>query len=182
MNFLKSRSKNYKNTGKRSVSENGFTLVEALIALTLISLIGVPVLAVFSDTVNFTGKIKELTRWNREMIALERVLRHSVSQIEIPFWISDIEVNESIGIIKVPYWNGKVSSFLEIEVEDGVFKISTADEVTVFKGYNGFKFDLLEDNQSRTIGLSLIIEKKKKDDLLFQCSFGSFGREVFKEK
>lgn len=182
MNFLKRKCKNYRNAGKCSVSENGFTLIEVLIVLTLISLIGVPLLGVFSNTVNFTGKIKDLTRWNREMFALERVLRHSVSQIKIPFWISDIEVIESIGIIKVPYWNGNASSFLEIEVKDEVFKISTADEVAVFKGYNGFKFDLLEDSQSRTIGLSLIIEKKKKDDLLFQCSFGSFGREVFKEK
>ena len=162
--------------------DSGFTLIEALIALTIVSLIGIPVFMVFSETVTFTGKIKDLTRWNMELIGLERVLRKSVSQIMIPFWINDIEVSKGINIIKVPYWNGEVSSFLEIEVEDGDLKISRPKDSTIFKGYDGFEFDFLEDSQSRTIGLSLIIKKNKKDDLTFHCTFGSVGREVFNKK
>ena len=185
MNFLKYRSdtkkmpKNAKQTHKKK--ESGFTLVEALIALTIVSLIGIPVFMVFSETVTFTGKIKDLTRWNRELIGLESVLRKSVLQIRIPFWISDIEVSEGITILKVPYWMGDVNSFLEIEGNDGNLNISTPDESTIFKGYEDFEFDYLKESQSQTVGISLVIKKTGKENIIFQCAFGSVGREVFNE-
>ncbi len=57
----------------------GFTLIETLVAITLVSLIGIPVFTVFSDTVSFTSKVKDLNSWNRELIKLERIFRKSVS-------------------------------------------------------------------------------------------------------
>lgn len=174
MNFLK-----IKNTLKNN---SGFTLIETLVAITLISLIGLPVLMVFSDTVTFTKKIKDLNRWNGELIKLERVLRKSLGEVQIPFWISDVEVTEGIGTIIVPYWNGDADLFLEIEIKDTAFKITTPEGSTVFNGYDGVEFDILKDSHSRTIGLSIRVKKIKREDVKFQCTFGAIGREVFNGK
>ena len=174
MNFLKIGNKANKN-------ESGFTLIETLIAITLVSLIGIPVFMVTSDTVTFTGKIKDLNRWNKELVQLERVLRKSVAEVKIPFWISDVEVTEEKGIIMIPYWKGDVSSFLEIKIEDTVLKISTPEGSTVFNGYDGVEFDFLKDSGSRTIGLSIRVKKSKREDVEFQCTFGAIVREVFSE-
>ncbi len=182
MSFLKYRSDTKKcRTSVPGEKDSGFTLVETLIALTLVSLIGIPVFMVFSDTVTFTAKIKDLTRWNKELIQLERVLRKSVSEIEIPFWIDNIEVTEEAGTVSVPYWNGDVNSFFEIKIEDNVLKIITPRGSTVFKGYDGFEFDFLKDGGFRTVGLSIIIKKEKKEDVKFQCALGSVGRGLFNE-
>ena len=170
MNFLKIRN------------NEGFTLIETLIAITLVSLIGIPVFMVTSDTVSFTNKVKDLNRWNKELIQLERVLRKSVSEVQIPFWISDIELTKETGAMSVPYWNSDVSSLPKIEIEDTVLKITTSERSTVFNGYDGLEFDILKDSQSRTIGLSIKVKKIKRDDMEFQCAFRSIGRDLFNEK
>ena len=179
MNFLKIRNKANKNTTK---NDSGFTLIETLIAITLVSLIGLPVFMVTSDTVTFTGKIKDLNRWNKELIQLERVLRKSVGEVQIPFWISDIELTEEAGTMTIPYWNGDADLLLEIEIEDTAFKITTPEGNTIFKGYDGVEFDILKDSQSRTIGLSILMKKSKREDVEFQCTFGAIGRDVFNGK
>ncbi len=164
---------------KANKNNSGFTLVETLIAITLISLIGIPVFMVFSETLGFTEKIKDLNRWNKELIQLENVLRKSVAEVQVPFWISDIELTEGVDIIRVPYWNGDVNSVLEMQIEDTILKITTPRGSTIFKGYDGVEFDFLKDNGSGTIGLSIVVKKTKKENITFQCAFGSIGREVF---
>lgn len=178
MNFLKIRNKANKNTHKNN---SGFTLIETLIAITLVSLIGLPVFMVTSDTVSFTGKIKNLNRWNKELVQLERVLRKSVGEVQIPFWISDIELTEEAGRLSVPYWNGDADLLFEIEIEDTVFKITTPEGSTVFNGYDEVEFDIFKDSRSRIIGLSISVNKIKREDVEFQCTFGAIGRDVFNE-
>ena len=176
LNFLNIKNKANKNTFN---NDRGFTLIETLVAITLISLIGLPVFMVTSDTVTFTKKIKDLNRWNGELIKLERVLRKSVRGVQIPFWISDVEVTEGTGTMTIPYWNGDADLVLEMEIEDTVLEITTPEGSTVFKGYDGFEFNFLKDSGSRTIGLSILIKKTKRENVEFQCTFGSIGREVF---
>jgi len=174
---------NIKNTLKNTLKNNsGFTLIETLVAITLISLIGLSVFMVTSDIVRFTGKVKDLNSWNKELIQLERVLRKSVAEVQIPFWISDIKINDGIGKIIVPYWNGDSDLHLVMKIVDKDFKISTPEGSTVFTGYDGVEFDLLKDNQSRSIGLTIRVKKTKREDVEFQCTFGAIGREVFREK
>lgn len=175
MNFLKIGNKANKN-------ESGFTLIETLIAITLVSLIGIPVFMVTSNTITFTGKVKDLNRWNKELVQLERVIRKSVAEVQIPFWISDIELTEKSKVMNVPYWNGDAESFLEMKIEDTVFKITTPQGSTVFNGYEGVEFDILKDKESRTIGLSILIKKLKREDVEFKCTFGAIGRDVFNGK
>lgn len=170
MNFLKIRN---------TINNNrGFTLIETLIAITLVSLIGIPVFMVFSDTVSFSGKIKDLNRWNKELVQLERVLRKSVREVQIPFWISDIEFIEGHGTMSVPYWNGDVNLYLEMKIEDTVLKITTPKGSTVFGGYDEVEFDFLKDSRSRIIGLSIGVKKSKRENIEFQCTFGAIGRDL----
>jgi len=179
LNFLKIRNKANKNTFN---NDRGFTLIETLVAITLISLIGLSVFMVFSDTVTFTAKVKDLNLWNKELIQLERTLRKSVGEVQIPFWISDIHLTEGTGTMTIPYWNGDADLFLEIEIEDTVLKITTPEGRTVFNEYDGVEFDFLKDSRSRNIGLSINVKKTKREDVEFQCTFGAIGREVFREK
>lgn len=176
MNFSKIRGKANSNTTKNTIkNSSGFTLIETLIAITLVSLIGIPVFMIFSDTVTFTGKVKDLNHWNRELIQLERTLRKSAGEVQIPFWISDIELTEEADILGVPYWNGDVNLYLKIKIEDTLLTISTPEGSTVFNGYDGVEFDFLKDNGSRTIGLTIKVKKTKREDIEFQCAFGAVG-------
>lgn len=178
MSFLKIR-----NTIKNTLNNNsGFTLIETLIAITLFSLIVIPVFMVTSDTVSFIEKVKNLNFWNKELVYLERILRKSIEEVQIPFWIREVEVVEGIGSIKVPYWNGDADLVLEMEIEDTTLKITTPEGSTVFTAYEGLEFGLLKDSKSGTIGLSINIKKIKRKVLKLQCNFGAIGGYVFNEK
>ena len=170
------------NITKTIIKNSGFTLIETLVAITLVSLIGIPVFMVSSDTLSFTGKVKGLNRWNRELIQLERVLRKSVGEVQIPFWISDPELTEGNGTVTIPYWNSDADLSFEIKIADTVLNIATPEGSTVFKGYDGVEIDLLKDSRFRTIGLSITVKKIKRENITFQCTFGAIGREVFNGK
>jgi len=167
---------------KNNINDSsGFTLVETLIAITLISLIGIPVFTVFSDTVSFSRRVKDLNRWNKELIQIERVLRKSAREVQIPFWISEIGISKESDSLIVPYWKGDKNSVLEINNTDTYLEIITPEGSTVFKEYNRAEFDILKDSRSRTIGISVRVKKLKREAVEFQCAFGAIGREIFNE-
>ncbi len=162
-------------------TNGGFTLIETLIAITLISLIGIPVFMISSDIAGFSEKIKDLNSWNRELIKLEKILGESVGEVRFPFWTSDIKLAEETGRIRIPYWNGDANLFLELKFEDSVLTITTPEGSRMFRGYDRAEFDLLKDSRLRIIGLTTKVKKSKQENSEFQCTFGAIGREVFNE-
>jgi len=160
---------------------SGFTLLEALIALTLTALIGTAVFSVFPDALVFCRRITEQTKWNRELIRLERALRESVSDIRIPYWIEEIEITYKGDVLNVPYWRGKRDLLLNITMADGDLKIATPSDDYVFRGYVKAGYSLLKNSAGQVIGIELRVEKNDREPTLFQCAFGAIGRGVFEE-
>ncbi|MEA1911658.1 MAG: hypothetical protein U9N32_08295 [Spirochaetota bacterium] len=112
---------------------------------------------------------------------MERVLRKIVGEVQIPFWISDIEIIADAGRLSVPYWNSDINSVLEMKIEDTDLKITTPEGSTIFKEHDEFEISLLKDSGSGTFGLIIKVKKTKREDVEFQCVFGAVGRDVFNE-
>ncbi len=176
LNFPDERKK------KAGTYSRGFTLLEALIALTIISLIGTSVFMVFSRTLMFAGKIRNLNRTNRELIDLEITLRKTVSRIQPPFWAAVSGSRGPGNSLKIPWWNGKKDAFLEIQNADNVLAVRTPEGETLFTGFTGLKFSYLEDPYGRITGISLVLKDPDREEITFRCTFGSIGNDVFKGK
>lgn len=166
---------------KKVNKENGFTLLETLIALIVISLIGISVFTLFSQVLIFTGKIKNINRWNKEIIKLERIVRSCVSRIEVPFWIDTIKVRKDNNSVIIPFWKGDKNSFLKIDITDGFLTITSPGSSTAFDNYDRMDYAFLKDTKDRIIGISLRIKKNSKEELTFKCAFGTLGKAVFME-
>ncbi len=173
---------NFFNIKNNINSEDSFTLLETLIAMTILSLIVTVIFIFFTQAVTFTGRIRTFTRENKDLIVLEKSLRYAVSQIRIPFWIDVTVKTGGKNTITIPWWKGKKDSYLKITGGDEGLKITSPEGHELFHEFNIISCILLKDKEKRTVGITMILKSPRNSELLFQCAFGSIGKDVFTER
>ncbi len=161
---------------------SGFTLVEALAALTIISIIGVSLLPLFSRTLKFTERLKRENRWNREKIDFERALRKSVSFIVFPFWTTPVIHKEDTGSTEIPFWKGKEKVRLSIGFAGGSLSLTSPENSRTFTGYEEVRISPLLNRRGSTVGITVTVKKRGRKAVTVLCTFGSPGRSVFREE
>jgi len=160
-------------------NSSGFTLLEVLIALTLISLLGLAAFSVFPEVRGVAEKLKKANKYNYELLQLEHTLRSSVSRIQIPYWVQEITIEESSVSTRIPFWQGDSELSLKIQQKDGVLSIITPQNSFRFNGYEKCKISTLRSHDEMIIGLALHVKKQKQKEVVFQCAFGAIGNAVF---
>jgi prepilin-type N-terminal cleavage/methylation domain-containing protein len=101
----------------------GFTLVESLVSLAIVSMIGVIIFMAFSVGV------KSVTQSHSSVLAALRhlktdtVLRNSLEKVRIPYWEKDFELSATATTLVVP-WYGGAKEAHAIALPDGVKDIT----------------------------------------------------------
>ena len=162
----------------------GFTFIEIIISLFIISIMWIPILALFSRFRLFTEKIKLEGRSTEQLISLDDYIRRSISRIQPPYWIAwekDSLLLNSRDHLCIPYWKGKSTAGLEISCSEGMLHIVSPDGYRSFNGWNGFESTPMKTRKGSIIGVVLILKKPGKKDTRFICPFGTAGHAVFEE-
>lgn len=84
----------------------GFSFVETLISLLIISLISTVMYSAFSSSIKSIIKIKEKQKKDFEIFRTEQELRNIVSSIDIPFWEKNFYFKITDDSISCSYLNG----------------------------------------------------------------------------
>jgi len=160
----------------------GFTFVEIIITMLIFSIVSIPVFTVFSRIIHVTEKIKTANRHTWEIISLDDFLKNAVSEIRFPFWMAlkkDTPYMNGKNHIAVPYWKGKRNSALIVDCTDGVLSVTSPDETRIFKGWEAFISQPLQDKGGRITGITLLLKKGGTGEVRFLCAFGAMGHGVF---
>ncbi len=160
----------------------GFTFIEIIISLFIISIMWIPVLTLFSRFQLFTEKIKAENRSTEQFISLDDYIRRSISKIQPPYWIAwrkDSLLLNSRDHLFIPYWKGKNTAGLEISCSEGMLHIVSPEEYRNFKGWNRFDSMPMKDRKGTIMGVILILGKSGEKYTRFFCTFGALGHAVF---
>lgn len=86
--------------------DKGFSFIEALVSLLIVSIISTVTYFAFSSSIKNIIKIKEKERIDFKIFRTEQVIRDIISSVEIPFWKTDFYFRVEDDYISCNYLNG----------------------------------------------------------------------------
>lgn len=97
----------------------GFTIIEALVSLGIISLVCVVLYAAFATgTKGITGSHRSLSAALKRK-RTDAIVRQATGNVEIPFWLKVYEFTATEHTLSLPWSNG-VPGVIEVELPEGV--------------------------------------------------------------
>jgi prepilin-type N-terminal cleavage/methylation domain-containing protein len=170
---------------KRSASsknEQGFTFVEVMVALLIISLIGVVVWQGSVRSGRLLDRISRESLITLKLMRTESALRDAVAEIRIPFWVSEAVIEESDGELVIPFYEGSADALLVVKCEDGSIVIGTRsggegtmEKSATFGPFAGTAVELARDNDDRPFGIrfTLRVQDGSFEPVEITARFGS---------
>ncbi|MCK4542401.1 MAG: type II secretion system protein [Spirochaetales bacterium] len=158
---------------KQKRDSEGFTLLETLVAITLIAILGALLFPVFMNALSLIERVKNLNTWSRTLLTLEQHLRDKVGRIEYPYWGKNRAFEILDETVRIPYWDGKKDACLTIRLTGGTLVIESPGEARSFPGISEIGFSPLLMKESQSAGLSITIIHGKNEPVTIQCTFAN---------
>ncbi len=160
----------------------GFTFLETVISLVIVSVIGLSAAGLFASAASFEKKTNSQINSNNQLLLLDRYMRLHVSRIKIPYWV---DIRQEPGFISdqqhlsIPFFEGEEDSILDIDLHNGILRIETPGEEKVFTGLRRSTISIFEDRRGFPLGVTLNLKKGGGRAFRISCAFGSAGYGVF---
>jgi prepilin-type N-terminal cleavage/methylation domain-containing protein len=116
--------KDYRNNHR----EDGFTFMEVIVAMAIMSLIGVSMWLGFTAAVKLIHRIPESTQMMQEFLGLDNMLREHVSRISIPFWEPQLDYYIDSSAAQFPFYEGIKTKYLLVEFYESELIMRTFEE------------------------------------------------------
>jgi prepilin-type N-terminal cleavage/methylation domain-containing protein len=91
----------------RNKSENGFTFIEVLVSLLIISSVGIVLYASFSAGFKGVEKSRTEIRDAVRHLQTDSVIRSAAESVQIPYWVTAYEMTAAGGSLELPWYEGK---------------------------------------------------------------------------
>jgi hypothetical protein len=162
---------NARSTSRKS--ESGSTLLEAIVALAIISILGVGAWNAVGAAIRISGKINEKTMENARILQLDDALRDLAARIRAPYWVSKHAVAMEAGNARVPYLDGDPDKAFTLSFLDGVITLDDGVRVMRFSGFARAAFSAAENEESGVYGLTMELSTKDGRAVSMTARFGS---------
>lgn len=139
-------------------SEAGFTLLEVLLGMVILSLLGIGMWTAV------TVSLRSLDRFHAGALANARVLqiddrfRECAARIRAPWWESAPTVETATDAWKVAFLDGDPRKLLVISYQDGSLAIDDGAYVSRFPGFNSVRLENALAADGTPIGVSLTLD------------------------
>jgi type II secretory pathway pseudopilin PulG len=150
---------------KNSDRDRGFTIIEGLSALGIISLAGLITAALLASSTASITKSTELLLFTLRALRAEALIRGQVNTVAVPYWERNPEVREASGpdasSVSIPWYRGEAGAELRICREGKSLFIETPGGA----GSEPERLVLLEDLE----GLDLYVRRDRRGIPLGVC-------------
>jgi prepilin-type N-terminal cleavage/methylation domain-containing protein len=170
--------------------EDGFTFIEVIVSVTILSILGFSIWMGFIGIMNLIRTVPEATEKGQKLLNLDTYLRQTCEDIVLPFWIPEYEYEEESDKVMLPYYGGKEENILSIEYKDKYITIiqsiieedeEEADSKPpppLFKAgpYDEVRFEVISTKEEGLIGLEISILETFEDyePVKIFARFGSY--------
>jgi len=163
-------------------SDKGFTYIEMMVALIILSLVGVLVWQGITGAGKLLDKISVHSSTTVRLMQTEEAVRGLVGNIRIPFWMSVIELEEVEGEIAIPFYEGRSDTLLEIKYEDSFLIIGTREtdeeqmeDVKSFGPFSNADIEVGRNQEGELFGITVVLYpvRSSLDPVHITARFGS---------
>jgi prepilin-type N-terminal cleavage/methylation domain-containing protein len=99
--------------------EDGFSFIEVLVSLLIISLVGVVLYASFSTGFRAIEKAQTEVRTAVRHLQADHLIRSAAGAVEIPYWVTDYEMAAGENTLDLPWYEGEKES-KTVQLPEGV--------------------------------------------------------------
>jgi prepilin-type N-terminal cleavage/methylation domain-containing protein len=170
--------------GKSTLSRNddGFTLLEIMVGLAILSLIGVVVWQGIAHTGRLFEKISSSLFSTVRTVQMDQYLREETAKIKAPFWIKGFQVHENGGqSLSIPYMEGDPDRFLVFEYKGEYLHIGetkqgseVVDTMLTFGPFKEVAFETAKNEREQEYGIKFSVSPGNSPEVIeIVARFGS---------
>jgi prepilin-type N-terminal cleavage/methylation domain-containing protein len=153
-------------------AENGFTVLEVLVGLAILSLLGVGAWSGASASLRAAARVRAAVLANARLLQLDDRIREAAGRIVPPWWAKGPEIQELQGEWRVPLIDGDPGEVLVVAFTDGVLSIDDGDFVSLFPGFTAVRLAHAWEGECGLRGLRLDIAGKEIGQLSINARLG----------
>ena len=162
---------------KKRQSDDGFTYLEILVALSVLVLVVFVVIRGFSGASRLIEKIGSISVETAKVLQVNEAVCKYVEKVRIPFWESDPPLQHNgKGVLVLPFLNGDAADELVLFIENGAFLMESRKTgvIVSIHGFNHLEWETLTDEMNRAVGIVLIIGSSDRiDSFTISARFGA---------
>ena len=157
----------------RTTREDGSTLLEVIVALVILSLLGVGAWNAAAASLRLMSRFHDKAISGARLLELDDRLGDLAGRVRTPFWMSAHVVTTEGGGFGVSYLDGDPTRSLTLGFQDGV--LSVGDAVTTYRytDFTSASFSPAEDDSKNVFGVTVTLAAKDGQDVAITARFGS---------
>jgi hypothetical protein len=163
----------WRRRSSRERSEAGFTFVEVLIGLVLLSVVGVALARGVSGALGATGRISASLTQSARLARLDDSLRSLCARIRTPYWEPGQSVTATDYGIRIGWLDGEAGGEIALGFRDGVLTLGDGRTVERYLGFHGASFTPIEEGDSRVRALRVDLELADSRRIAIVARMGS---------
>ena len=154
-------------------SEEGFTLLETLVAMVVLSALGVGVWAAVTVSEQSVARSRASSRAATQVLQVDDRLRACVSRVRAPWWMPAPSIQGDDGSWNIPYLDGDPDKSLAISWKTTELSIDDGGAVSRYPGFTSARLTSALDVDGRPYGVELTLEGKYVSRISIIARFGS---------
>jgi len=153
--------------------EQGFTLVEVLIGMAIMSIIGLAVWTAVAVGLKTAGRSHDGALENARLLLLDDRLRESVGRVRVPWWIANAAVEATSTTWSIPWLNGDADAKLILSWHDGSLWIDDGQYVSHHPGLTSVTVQPGLEGRDPALGITLTAVRADKTTVRIVARYGS---------
>jgi prepilin-type N-terminal cleavage/methylation domain-containing protein len=139
--------------------QSGFTMMETLIAMGVVSLIMIILALSLSSSAGAMQKAKDRSLFGIKLLRADSLIRSRIGEVAVPYWENPApEMGESS--VTIPWRHGERESYVRLLAEEGALVMETGDRqkkerTLLMSGLDRIEFSILRNEGSVPYGIGV---------------------------
>ncbi len=162
--------------GTRSLSsrknENGSTILEVLVALFILSSLGLGAWQAVGVSLRLAARLREAMQEGARLIQLDDRVRELAARIRPPYWAPEGIMEIGDGTVTVPYLDGDSSKNFTMTFRKGVLVVGDGVASMQYPDFQGVAFSPATGKEGRPLGIRMEAAGKDGKTCVIWARFG----------
>jgi hypothetical protein len=140
-------------------SQGGFTVMETLVAMGVVSLIMIILSLFLSSSAGAMRKAKERALFGIQLLRADSLIRNRIGAVAVPYWETPAPETEETSVT-IPWYQGERTAYVRLLAEEGSLVMETGargknERMLLLSGLDGMEFSVLRNEDQIPYGIGV---------------------------